>query len=435
MRTLAPLLALTLACGEPDPDPVDPTPDPDLPDPDPDPDEPADARLADLRIDGVDLRPSPFNPDHFTYTATVAASAHQVTVRTTPIQPDAVIAVDGTPTTGSVATPLDFGRNTILVEVTDRDGGQATYTLTLTRPAEGDLTLAVDAAPSTWEAGDDRIVFVRAAVDASRGATVDSVRLLSGDLIAADTPIFDDGEAPDEVAGDGIYTGQVHVGGETEGGTYRIRVRAEGRDTLDGILRVTEGVDITIAQEYDLRVSTASFTSIAGTGTRLFTSGSAAVTLPFDVGLFGEILPAGSTIHPDETGQVHVGTYRGGIVPGPLSRYRELVSQMWAVYHHSTARVASGGVYQAVVGEAPNRELVLEWQGRYLSGEGTLQTQLRLREGSSTFEIRYGTMTDDLFDPTRWSQFAFSGDREIVYTVPHGSRVSTLNNRRFLYEW
>jgi len=435
MRALTLSFLLAVACGE-----ADPAPDrPDIPDPDTDDtDDPpvqADARLADLRVEGVALSPSPFDPDVLRYTGRTLGSTRMVTVRATPIQDDAAVSIAGVPAMGAVEVPLDYGRNDIVVDVLDREGGERTYTLALTRPAEGAISLSVDADPDAWEAGNDVIVVVRAAVDARQGATVDQVRLLAGDLIDADTEIFDDGVDPDEAAGDGVYTGSVAVGAELEGGTYTIRARVEARDTLDGVLRVTEGAEVTIAQEYDLTVSTASFSSIAATGTRLLTSGSAAVSLPFDVGLFGEVLPAGTTIHPDEFGQVHVGTYRGGVVPGPLSRYRELVSQMWAVYHHSNAVVTGGGVYQQVLGEAPDRELVLEWNGRYRSGEGMIRSQLRLREGSSTFEIRYGTMTDDLFDPSRWSQFAFSGDREIVYTVPTSVRVSTLNNRRFVYRW
>lgn len=436
MRALLLPLPLVLACGEPEPEPVVPPVSQGASSESEEVVEAGDPRLADLRVDGASLIPSTFNPDVFNYRASVGSGTSRIAVRATPMQEDATVTVDGWMATGPVNLTLAYGRNDIPIRVVDRDGEELTYQLAVTRAAGGALSLSVEVDPDQVAAFEEAVVSVQARVSASSGATVDEVTLLSGELVPMDVAIFDDGVAPDEVAGDGVYTGEILLEDGLSGGRYPIDVQAEGRDTSGGLLRVSESGELAVFQEYDRSVSSASFSSIASTGTRVLTSGSAAVTLPFDIGFFGETLPSGSTIHPDEFGQVHVGSYGGGVVPGPLDRYRGVVDKMWAVYHHSSAVVTGGGVYTHVVGEAPHRELVLEWQGRYRSGEGSIQTQLRLREGSSTFEIRYGTITNDLFQPEGWAQFAFSEDQETTHAVaPTLLRPANLNNRRFLYEW
>ncbi len=50
------------------------------------------------------------------------------------------------------------------------------------------------------------------------------------------------------------------------------------------------------------------------------------------------------------------------------------------------------GIFRSITGVAPNRVLGLEWRGRYYSGGGTVNFELRLYEDNSRIEVVYGAM-------------------------------------------
>jgi hypothetical protein len=51
------------------------------------------------------------------------------------------------------------------------------------------------------------------------------------------------------------------------------------------------------------------------------------------------------------------------------------------------------GIYYSTSGTAPNRIFNIEWTGGYFSGGGTIDMEVRLYEGSSQFDVIYGTIT------------------------------------------
>jgi hypothetical protein len=53
------------------------------------------------------------------------------------------------------------------------------------------------------------------------------------------------------------------------------------------------------------------------------------------------------------------------------------------------------GIFTSTTGSAPNRVFHIEWRTAYFSGGGTANYELRLHEGSSAFEVVYGTMTQN----------------------------------------
>ncbi len=62
--------------------------------------------------------------------------------------------------------------------------------------------------------------------------------------------------------------------------------------------------------------------------------------------------------------------------------------------HWDDLRTDGGGegIFRSVTGMTPNREFHLEWRTHYFSGAGTANFELRLHEGSSSFDMIYGTI-------------------------------------------
>ncbi len=62
--------------------------------------------------------------------------------------------------------------------------------------------------------------------------------------------------------------------------------------------------------------------------------------------------------------------------------------------HWDDLRTDGGGegIFTSTTGVTPNREFHIEWRTHYFSGAGTANFELRLHEGSSTFDVIYGTI-------------------------------------------
>ncbi|MEA2575797.1 MAG: large repetitive protein [Chloroflexia bacterium] len=67
------------------------------------------------------------------------------------------------------------------------------------------------------------------------------------------------------------------------------------------------------------------------------------------------------------------------------------------------------GVYWAVSGQAPNRKYNLEWRAGTYSGSGPVNFEIRLREGSSNFEIAYTQVYTNGRDATIGVQSSYLG--------------------------
>nr|WP_294942880.1 cadherin-like beta sandwich domain-containing protein [uncultured Mucilaginibacter sp.] len=101
--------------------------------------------LANITLSAGTLMPA-FNPATAAYTATVTNTTSTITLTPTAGDPTETITVNNIATasgTASAPIPLTFGANTINVVVTAQDGiNTATYTVTVTRSASTDATLA-----------------------------------------------------------------------------------------------------------------------------------------------------------------------------------------------------------------------------------------------------------------------------------------------------
>lgn len=431
MRWLVLSTLLLLGCPAED-GPTDPVDTGDV-DSDTEPGE-GDPSLASLTVEGVSLFP-PFRPEVLAYRATFPGSTDAATILAEPVQDDAEIAIDGEAAPDGEATvDLDYGDNVIPVQVTDRDGGTATYTLTLTRDGEGSLDVDLTADRTSWAAGEAVDVRVTVDVDARDGATVDTVTL-DADGLVDDPVLVDDGTGPDSTAGDGTWTALLRVPDTAAGGSYRLLARATGTDTAGDELSETDALSVEVQQEYVVSTSIVRWDSIASTGTAVELDLSTPVELPFDSGFFGDPLPAGTRLYVDEYGKVHIGAPGQGILPGPLSRYLEAgADPMIAVYHHAQSRMDR--VYTQVEGSEPNRRFIIEWRGAYIGPEGRINHRLILHENSSTIIIGYGEQTDDLFRPTEWAQFLLADeDRSVLTATPSAPRPSTLRWTQWTYTW
>jgi hypothetical protein len=55
---------------------------------------------------------------------------------------------------------------------------------------------------------------------------------------------------------------------------------------------------------------------------------------------------------------------------------------------------AGGGIFRSTLGSAPNRTFVLQWRCTYFSVPGNATFELRLHEGTSSFEMVYGALSN-----------------------------------------
>ncbi|MEF3305875.1 cadherin-like beta sandwich domain-containing protein [Paenibacillus sp. GYB003] len=115
---------------------------------------PADGEgLAGLSVSGVALEPE-FAPYRMMYSAGVDNETSGVTVTPTAASADAAITVNGVPVVSGSASPvvpLAVGRNEIVVEVTERSGAVAAYTVVVVRAGETTNVFPVTEAAYVYE--------------------------------------------------------------------------------------------------------------------------------------------------------------------------------------------------------------------------------------------------------------------------------------------
>ena len=169
----------------------------------------------------------------------------------------------------------------------------------------------------------------------------------SGEVIT----LLDDGLAPDQVAGDGIYSAQWTV---PSGGSHTLAF-PNGDDATIHVLK-----------PYAYAKVNAPYRNITGTGLNVFDRG---------IGFFGELRPpfpvrfggtSASSVYVMLRGMVgffspaYTALSRGGM-PLPQQSMQAFVAPFWD-FLHDTLFPDPQGVFWEVLGTAPNRELVIEWR-------------------------------------------------------------------------
>ena len=155
----------------------------------------------------------------------------------------------------------------------------------------------------------------------------------------------DDGLQTDQIAGDGVYSGQWTPPAE---GTYTL--------TLPG----GDVVTVYVLRGYTVSSTAFSYRTISGTNLNLGDDSSAAITSPFPV-LFG----GGSftTLHVSSNGNVNFGGPFAAFsnIPLPTNLTSTLVAPFWDDLYGVAG--SAQNVFWEVTGTAPSRELVIEWRG------------------------------------------------------------------------
>ena len=159
--------------------------------------------------------------------------------------------------------------------------------------------------------------------------------------------LSDNGIGADQVAGDGIYSGQWVP---TATGTYALLFPNGDKTT------------VTILSPYTSTSTTFDYRNIQGVSLQLADGSSASVNAPFDIMFGGH---AFTTLFVSGNGTINVSTpfLRNGTNEAlPTSRIDTLVAPFWDELIAHPGPGAGRNVFWAVMGEAPHRELVIEWR-------------------------------------------------------------------------
>jgi subtilisin family serine protease len=195
--------------------------------------------------------------------------------------------------------------------------------------------------------------------------------------------LTDDGSAPDQSAGDGIYSASFVAPGI---GTY----------TLTFPDSTTETVYALSATPYSVQSTAYNYRQITGTNLNLGDDTSASINVPFTF-YFGGL--AFNAISVSSNGVLSVsGAYNEpGNVSFPTVQTGNLVAPFW---DDLVAGGADSNVFWDVIGSAPQRELVIEWRnltGFLLnspcSSTENVTFQAVLREASNDIRFNYADMT------------------------------------------
>ena len=198
-----------------------------------------------------------------------------------------------------------------------------------------------------------------------------SVAVSPGGQVVA---LADDGVAPDQVADDGIYSGEWTPASR---GDYTLVF--PGGDT----------VTVHVPASYTAAPTTFNYRAIAGTNLNLSDDSSATLTSPFPI-LFGGA--SYTTLFVSSNGNVNfTGPFTSPFNASiPTTQIATLVAPWW----DDLFPVGDQNVFWDVTGTAPGRELVIEWRDvRHfacrLSSTATVKFQVVFAEGSSDVVFNY----------------------------------------------
>lgn len=380
----------------------------------------------------VDVNPSAF-PTHEQISVTANASAIGGSValplRDDGVAPDAV-AGDYRFSASVPRIVRASPSQSVYVEVSDGTGymvntgsyvsitSGATGSASPSRVAEGELTqLKVQISPQSFP---DHSTIIASASATSLGGP-------------ADVALLDDGIAPDEFAGDYVFTATVRARvaqghytlpfwvGDTSGrfnsGSIAIEVTPSAAGAccaLDGTCSLTRqylcqssggvfrGPGTDCGVNYTLVEGETPFEDISGTGLplELGWNGRAEIPLPFTFNYLGTDY---TSMFVSGNGYAQFGSYNsftGANVPLPsASAPANMICPLWDAYGSF-----ANHLFMLTEGLAGNRRFVISWQNLPQSGVYYISSsfQLVLFEQSGNFEFRYG----DLVDP----RYGLSGD-------------------------
>src|SRR5207247_8979224 len=201
----------------------------------------------------------------------------------------------------------------------------------------------------------------------------------SGGTTIATVVLKDDGIAPDQVAGDGTYSGQWIPPAV---GTYTL--------TFPG----GDVVTVLALSGYDYSPTSFAWRTIAGTSLELSDDSSAPLSPPFPIPFGGgsfSTLWVGSNGYVSVTGPLNAPV--NDVIP--TQAISTLVSAFWDDLYPVPGTVQN--VYWAVVGAAPNRELVIEWRNLTLwncntETSNTVASQVVFFESSGNNVFNYADL-------------------------------------------
>lgn len=192
----------------------------------------------------------------------------------------------------------------------------------------------------------------------------------------------DDGLGIDNTALDGIYSEQWTP---TAGGDYSFDLGA------GGLVKVSV-YNPANWQAYTVTTSEYSYRTIAGTKLTMEDDDSATITSPFSVKFAGD-QGGFKNIHVGSNGIIsftdsRISGYQNQALP--IASYQSVIAPYWDDLDPSRI----GGVYYEVIGEAPNRELVIEWRGvSHFESKESLTFEVVFFENSSNILFNYADVT------------------------------------------
>lgn len=203
-----------------------------------------------------------------------------------------------------------------------------------------------------------------------------TVSVSGGGLRAQATTLVDNGVAPDQVAGDGIYSGQTSFS-------------TRGKHTLT--FPGGDVVDVQVLRTYKGQATSFSYRDITGTSLDVSLDRSKTLNTPFPI-LFGGGSFTSLFLSPNGIAGAsasHVDFINATV---PTTDKKAFIAAFWDDLYPTTG--GTRNVFWAVLGTSPNRELVIEWRNlpHYdcrSDSSVSVKFQLVFLEGSSRVIANY----------------------------------------------
>lgn len=183
--------------------------------------------------------------------------------------------------------------------------------------------------------------------------------------------LHDDGKAPDEIAGDGVYSAYFEP-------------QAVG--TYTATLSNGDSFTIYALKTYKYSTNTYNYRTVTGTNLNLTDESTATIATPFPIHFGGQTF---TTLYVGDNGLISF-DHPFDVAPGlalPFFEGGAFVAPWWDDFQ--PLYPTDQNVFWDVVGKAPNRELVVEWRNvpHYFYSDG---------DGSVTFQAVFSESVDDV---------------------------------------
>jgi len=195
-------------------------------------------------------------------------------------------------------------------------------------------------------------------------------------------PLLDDGNAPDQAAGDGVYSASWTP---AQTGQYTLNFPNGDAVTVD------------VLAAYNFASAPANYVSITGTNLGLEYDQSATVNLPFPIRFGGQTF---STLYVSYDGIITLDRPFENPVPFPLP-YPDAGAILAPLWDDLNPVYPDSDVFWDVAGAAPSREIVIEWRNMYqfplspAAGYGTgitITFEAVLHEDRDEVDFNYANM-------------------------------------------